>query len=41
MKTHSVDHFLRLLGAAFLVAGRSKTAEDDNYALLYTCLCRK
>lgn len=39
--TRFYDPGLRLIGAAFILAGRNRSAADDNYALLYTCLCRK
>ncbi|MEM9128157.1 MAG: class I SAM-dependent methyltransferase [Pseudomonadota bacterium] len=35
------DPLLRAIGVVFLLAGRNRSARDDNYALLYTCLCRK
>lgn len=35
------DPLLRLVGLVFLLAGRGRAEEDDHYALLYTCLCRK
>ncbi len=39
--TRFYDPLLRLIGGAFLLAGRNRREADDNYALLYTCLCRK
>ena len=35
------DPVLRLIGMAFMAAGGGKCGDDDNYALLYTALCRK
>lgn len=40
--TRFYDYFLRLMGILFLMIGsRTKALEDDNYALLYTCLACK
>lgn len=36
--TRWYDLLLRLVGIAFLLAGRGSDGEDDNYALLYTCV---
>lgn len=40
-KTRPYDLLLRLIGLAFILAGRRRNGPDDNYALLYSCLCRK
>ena len=35
------DPVLRMIGLLFVLAGKNYQDEDDNYALLYSCLCRK
>lgn len=41
ISTRFYDPLLRLVGLVFMLAGGGCTEGDDNYALLYTCLCRK
>jgi len=40
-RTRFYDGFLRMIGVIFMIIGSRNQKDDDNYSLLYTCMCRK